>query len=195
MTYKFDKAVNRFVTRDQYIEECIGGYPNPGVLGERWDRMESEMIETDYDSEADTLKHIKRVNELLVDASIELLKRAKVHDNSKLGTSEKPLFDIYTPKLKGCTYGSDEYRQYLGDLKIALDHHYKQNSHHPEHYKNGVNGMDLFDLVEMFFDWKAATERHADGDIHKSIEINKDRFGLSDQVCDIFRNTAKSLGY
>ena len=192
MIYKFDKSVNRFVTRDQYIDECLGGYPNPYALGEQWDEMEAEQIETDYDSEADTLKHIKRVNELLVNASIELLKRSQVHDNSKLGGAEKPLFDIYTPKLKECTYGSDDYKQYLQDLKVALDHHYKMNPHHPEHYENGVNGMDLFDLIEMFFDWKAATERHADGDIYKSIEINKDRFSLSDQVCDIFRNTIKS---
>ena len=55
--------------------------------------------------------------------------------------------------------------------------------------------MDLFDLIEMFFDWKAATERHNDGDINKSIEINKERFKMSDQICDIFKNTAKRLNY
>lgn len=45
-------------------------------------------------------------------------------------------------------------------------------------------------LVEMFFDWKAASERHADGDIFKSIEINKERFGLSEQLAEILKNTA-----
>ena len=190
MTYKFDSSVGRFVSRDQYIDESLGGYPNPYALGEQWDKLEAETIETNYDSEVDTLKHIKRVNELLVNASIELLKRSQVHDNSKLGRNEKPLFDIYTPKLKGCTYGSDEYKQFLNDLKVALDHHYKENSHHPEHYEDGVNGMDLFDLIEMFFDWKAATERHFNGDIFKSIEINKERFSLSDQLTEILKNTA-----
>jgi hypothetical protein len=58
-----------------------------------------------------------------------------------------------------------------------------------------MKGFDLFDLMEMFFDWKAATERHADGDIYKSIEINKDRFKISDQICNIFTNTAKRLNY
>lgn len=42
----------------------------------------------------------------------------------------------------------------------------------------------------MFFDWKAAGERHKDGNILKSIEINKDRFGMSEQLVDIFKNTA-----
>lgn len=148
-----------------------------------------------YDSKADTLAHIKRVSQLLTEASIELIRRANVHDNSKLESPEKELFDEFTPKLKDCTYGSNEYKEYLKGLKVALDHHYANNSHHPEHYKNGVNGFDLFDLIEMFFDWKAAGERHSDGNIYKSIEINKDRFNLSEQVVDILKNTAKNLKY
>lgn len=148
-----------------------------------------------YDSKADTLLHIKRVSELMTEASIELINRANVHDNSKLESPEKEMFDEFTPKLKDCTYGSEEYKGYLSGLKVALDHHYANNSHHPEHYENGVNGFDLFDLMEMFFDWKAATERHADGNIYKSIEINKERFNLSDQTCDMFVNTAKRLGW
>jgi hypothetical protein len=148
-----------------------------------------------YDSKTDTLLHIKRVAELMTNASSELIRRANVHDDSKLESPEKELFDEFTPKLKGCTYGSDEYKEYLKGLKVALDHHYQNNSHHPEHYENGVNGMDLFDLMEMLFDWKAAGERHADGNIYKSIEINKDRFNLSPQTVDIFTNTAKRLGW
>lgn len=148
-----------------------------------------------YDSKADTLLHIKRVAQLLTEAAAELIRRANVHDNSKLESPEKELFDEFTPKLKGCTYGSEEYKGFLSELKVALDHHYKENSHHPEHYENGINGFDLFDLVEMFFDWKAATERHADGDIMKSIQINKERFNMSNQVVDILKNTAIRLGY
>lgn len=146
-----------------------------------------------YDSKADTLLHIKRVSQLLTEAASELIRRANIHDNSKLESPEKELFDEYTPKLKDCTYGSDEYKGYLKELRVALDHHYTNNSHHPEYYENGINGFDLFDLIEMFFDWKAAGERHADGNIYKSIEINKERFNLSDQICDIFKNTADRL--
>lgn len=148
-----------------------------------------------YDSKIDTLLHIKRVSQLLTEASIELIKRANVHDNSKLESPEKEFFDEYTPKLKGSTYGSEEYKGFLKGLKVALDHHYENNSHHPEHYENGINGFDLFDLIEMFMDWIAATERHDDGDILKSIEINKERFNMSGQLCDILRNTAIRLNY
>jgi len=33
--------------------------------------------------------------------------------------------------------------------------------------------------------------RHNDGDIMKSIEINKERFGLSDQLAQILRNSVE----
>lgn len=148
-----------------------------------------------YDSTKDTLLHIKRVSQLLTEAASELIRRANIHDNSKLESPEKEYFDEYTPKLAGSTYGSDEYKSFLKELKVALDHHYAHNSHHPEHYENGINGFDLFDLIEMFFDWKAATERHNDGNIYKSIKINKDRFKISEQLESILSNTAKRLNY
>jgi hypothetical protein len=53
--------------------------------------------------------------------------------------------------------------------------------------------MNLIDLVEMLCDWKAASERHNDGNIKKSIEINTARFGLSWQLAKILENTADLL--
>ena len=153
--------------------------------------MESQK----YDSSVDTLLHIKRVNELLMEACTELLKRAAIHDTSKLHSPEKELFDEFTPLLKNSTYMSDEYTGFLKSLNIALTHHYANNNHHPQHYEKGVNGMNLFDVLEMFFDWRAASERQDTGDIYKSIEFNKSRFEMSDQLVDIFINTAKYLNY
>jgi hypothetical protein len=145
----------------------------------------------EYDSTAETLKHIKRVNELLLLAAKELLDRAVRHDDSKLKSPEKECFDIITPRLKNSTYGSHEYKATMVEFKTAIEHHQKTNTHHPEYYENGINDFDLFDLVELFFDWKAATERHADGDIMKSIQINKERFGYSEQLASIMVNTVK----
>lgn len=145
----------------------------------------------EYDSTAETLKHIKRVNELLLLAAKELMDRAVKHDASKLLSLEKECFDIITPKLKESTYGSPEYKATMAEFRQAIDHHQKSNSHHPEFYENGINDFDLFDLLELFFDWKAASERHADGDILKSIQINKERFRYSDQLAGIMENTVK----
>lgn len=149
--------------------------------------------EPEYDSRRDTLAHIERVRDLLDEVRSRLHGRGAVHDESKLAEPEKSAFDEYTPKLKGTTYGSDEYKGFLAALKPALDHHYAANSHHPEHYPDGIAGMSLLDLIEMFVDWKAATERHADGDLGESIEINAKRFGLSDQLAAILRNTRREM--
>jgi hypothetical protein len=144
-----------------------------------------------YDSTADTLKHIKRVKELLGRAADELIWRGERHDASKLLPPEKECFDIITPRLKTSTYGSPEYKATMKEFAGPLAHHQTSNSHHPEFYSNGINGLDLFDLMELFFDWKAASERHEDGDILRSIRLNKERFGFSEQLCNILENTVE----
>lgn len=154
-----------------------------------------EEMKEPVDSTVETLRHIKRVSQLLTEAATELLKRAAVHDSSKLEEPEKSGFDVVTQKLAGSTYGSDEYKSFLKELQPILAHHYSNNSHHPEHYANGVFGFNLFDLIEMFFDWKAAGERHSNGNIYKSIEHNTNRFCLDPQIVEIFKNTAKFLNY
>lgn len=152
------------------------------------------MSYTAYDSSGDTRRHIEVVKSLLSVIIDELQNRAISHDASKLCDPEKATFDEFTLHLKASTYGSQEYQQVLREMSSALDHHYAANSHHPEHYQNGIDGMDLIDIVEMLADWKAATLRHADGDLRKSITINASRFRLSDQLVGILLNTAQRLG-
>ena len=148
-----------------------------------------------YDSTQDTVDHIEKVMSLLEKIVINLENRASAHDDSKLEEPEKSMYDEFTPKLRGMTYGSDEYKECLKAMGPALKHHYEVNSHHPEHYPDGINGMSLLDLIEMLADWKAAGMRHADGNMAQSLEINRKRFGMSDQLFEIFQNTVKELGW
>ncbi len=158
--------------------------------------------------EKETRKHIDTVKRLIDNVRLVLLDRALAHDKSKLNSPEREIFEIYTEKLKGCTYGSDEYKQYLKEMKPALDHHYANNRHHPEHFeltvaddfqyheqgkKNTLCCMTLIDITEMLCDWLAATKRHADGDIMKSIEINQKRFGYGSELKQIFINTVQAF--
>jgi hypothetical protein len=147
-----------------------------------------------YDSTAETEEHINQVAKRLLWFADELLQRGDQHDASKLGPEEKPLFDEMTPKLKTLVYGSDEYKASLAALGPALKHHYAVNSHHPEHYENGVAGFDLLDLVEMYCDWQAACLRNKDGDFGKSLGINEKRFNMDPQLASIFRNTFERYG-
>ena len=148
-----------------------------------------------YDSTGATKEHQQKVEELLTAIIRELKDRALLHDASKLQDPEKTIFDEYTPKLAGCTYGSEEYKGYLAEMDVALRHHYKENRHHPEHFhgKYGIGNMNLIDVIEMICDWKAASECHADGAIYRSLEINRKRFGMSDQLVSILKNTVDYL--
>jgi hypothetical protein len=149
-----------------------------------------------YSSRKDTLRHIWQVRKNIFKIILLLFKRALWHDWTKLQPYEKPGFDIYTPKLANCTYGSDEYKQYLRELQPYLDHHYEHylNRHHPEHFSgHGMKAMNLVDIVEMFCDWYAATKRHNDGDILKSITLNQIRFGYSDDIKYILERTARDI--
>lgn len=138
-----------------------------------------------------TLDHIKQVQRNLNAFAFELVERGVKHDASKLETPEVEAFASASKKLALHKYGSDGYKQGIQSLGPALTHHYENNSHHPEHFSNGVNDMTLFDLVEMFCDWKAAVLRQKDGDLLKSMAINQERFDLSPQLTSILRNTAK----
>lgn len=152
------------------------------------------MIEKEYDSTKDTVQHILRINELLHKVAVDVLNRADKHDRSKLSPEEKEVFDEFTPKLKNSTYGSEEYKGFLSSMGKALKHHYENNkSHHPDLLPKGILDMNLIDMVEMLIDWKAASERHENGNILDSIDINKKRFNMSNDLVKLFQNTVDYL--
>lgn len=148
-----------------------------------------------YDSTQDTLEHIDKVQKRLAEVSMNLRDRAHAHDLSKLSEPEKSGYDKLTMALKDIVYGSDEYRAALAEAAPVIAHHYAANTHHPEHYENGIAGMSLLDLIEMVCDWKAASERTKQGSIAQSLAHNKVRFGIDDQLAAILENTVRELGW
>jgi hypothetical protein len=150
-----------------------------------------------YDSWKDNLDHVNNVRQKLYTVIQELLQRAAWHDSTKFESPEKESYDEHTDKLRGLEYGSKEYKAVLDEMRPAIDHHYQHNSHHPEHYSNGVDGMNLIDLMEMLADWKAAKERHKDKptSMVRSLEINAERFGIDMQLRSILWNTLRDMGW
>jgi hypothetical protein len=147
------------------------------------------------DSSRDTRDHIHNVQSRLAEISNRLSYRGLVHDASKLEEPEKSGFDVLTFKLATLVYGSDEYRAALEEGKPTIAHHYAVNTHHPEHWPNGVAGMSLLDVIEMLADWKAASERTKQGSIAQSLPVNRERFGIDDQLYAILENTVRELGW
>lgn len=140
-----------------------------------------------HDSE--TLKHVNEVRKNVWKLIQELDKRAFEHDKSKFESPEREIYAENLEQLGKVEYGSEEYKKLLEKVKPAIEHHYSRNRHHIEHWAKGIEEMDLIDLMEMICDWAAATKRNKNGNIHKSIEYNKGRFGISDQLASIMKNT------
>jgi hypothetical protein len=146
-----------------------------------------------YDSRPDTWRHIEQVRGYMHRIATALLLRAERHDQSKLVNPELRVFNEYTPKLKHSTYGSDEYASFLEGMGEGLRHHYEHNDHHPEHHAEGIADMNLMQLTEMLCDWLAAVKRHDDGDIRRSITINRERFGYGDEIERLLLNTVGAM--
>lgn len=157
--------------------------------------MDGSSTPVPYDSRPDTRKHIATVQKYVGQVIYDLAERSHVHDASKLRSPEVEVFDKFTPLLKDSTYGSDEYKSFLAGMGEGLRHHYAHNDHHPEHFAKGIADMDLVQVTEMLCDWKAATERHADGDLRRSIEQNAERFDYGDEIKRLLLNTAARMGW
>lgn len=143
----------------------------------------------------ETRKHILSVCENINKYIHDLLNRGINHDASKLNYNQASVFDKCIGRLHNAEYNSEEYKQLLKELQPALIHHYKLNDHHPEHFDNGIQDMNMLQLLEMLADWKASCSRVKDGDIIKSIEINQNRFNYSDDIKSLLINTVKYMNW
>jgi hypothetical protein len=152
---------------------------------ERMSDLTTEQKATNYE----TIKHIRQVQAALNKIIVLLLERGRVHDKSKLEEPELSYFVEHTEKLKDLTYDSKEYKQNLDNIAPALNHHYANNRHHPQHFKNGIADMNIVDLVELLCDWSASCRRQTDGNLRHSIEANAKRFKIEPQLLSILENS------
>ena len=137
--------------------------------------------------------HNLNVQNQLANVIANLAKRMANHDQSKYSEKE---FDLVEgkPYLQTLEYNTPEYKAGLARVKTAVDHHYHVNSHHPEHYSDGIKGMTLLDLIEMACDWEAASAEH-DSTFLISINRNVERFGLSAEIQERLMNTGREMGW
>lgn len=146
----------------------------------------------------DLVQHKAWVAENMQAVANDLFQRAVVHDNSKFEPEEFELYDKLFPELQKYAYGSPELKAVYKQLGPALQHHLQVNRHHPEYFEfevegiSGISQMTLIDLIEMVCDWLAASRRSQTG-IAKGLEINKERYGISDQLFEIIKNTVMQL--
>lgn len=144
-----------------------------------------------YDCTNDVKAHIALVQKWMKDFVGILQGRASVHDQSKLSNpEEKKMFDEWTPELQKRQAGTPEYAEALRFMGRGLQLHYMANEHHPEHYPNGINGMTLYNLIEMICDWMAVCEAKQ---IPVDMDYLQERFSIAPQLRSIIENTFKEI--
>lgn len=146
------------------------------------------------ESERDARDHIAKVEGYLSLCADLLRIRAITHDASKLEEPELSGYAGLSDALKGLEYGTPEYRAAFEPFKEVIKHHYAANDHHPEYHADGVNAMNLLQIIEMLCDWRAASQR-SNGNFEDSITVSCKRFGIDAQLESILRNTASHLGW
>ncbi len=130
----------------------------------------------------------------------KLEQRAIIHDISKFQEDEFDGFVEADEMQLYKEYGSSDYHKKLKENKgIAL--HLKRNSHHPEFYEDGSEGithlngiakMSFLDIVEMVIDWKSASETYGN-DFMASIEYSLERFKCTEEQKWLIKLIAKDL--
>lgn len=122
----------------------------------------------------------------------ELMLRAEQHDQSKFNEDEFKIILATAAEIQKHPYGTPEHEAVRQKYAKECAIHFSKNRHHPEHFKDGVEGMDLVDFLEMLCDWKAASLRNPDGNIEKSIRIGSEKYSIPPMLAKILLNTARN---
>lgn len=125
----------------------------------------------------------------------EIEMRGICHDASKLNDQdERDGYIHMNMELKNVEYGSDKYKEIMDKYNDVIQLHYSNNSHHPEHYSNGINGMSLLDKIEMICDWCAVIKvKQLQDSFNDSFLLNKKRFNISDDEFEKIMNLSNYL--
>lgn len=122
-----------------------------------------------------------------------LASRALTHDNSKNSNEEYKYFKMANSVNRNQFKTYEEYLNYIKPtLDKGLEHHYNVNRHHPEYFDNGIDDMNLIDILEMIVDWKVSIEQN-DKELYEEIDYNFKKYNVSEQLKKIILNTYKYI--
>lgn len=123
------------------------------------------------------------------DFALMLMKRAFVHDTSKLSKAEFHAADAFDSFSKDSRKGNQDFTK---KERIFLEIHWKNNKHHPEHWEN-IRDMKDIDIAEMVCDWHARSVEFDDDLIEYIGYRQKARFAFPDDMYEKIMYYAKIL--
>ena len=110
--------------------------------------------------------------------SRELLKRAFVHDDSKLNDEELKNFLELKIKDKPFINANSMLNEYE---KERIQIHWKNNRHHPEYFDD-IRDMEEIDIIEMVCDWYARSMQYGTDIIEFAETRQKNRFNFPEDM-------------
>lgn len=138
--------------------------------------------------ETEVMEHKMKVQIMMDKLSREFLTRGRRHDNSKLKSPEKEIYSEHHERLRVAKYGTPEYKGVMEKIKPAVQHHYADNDHHPEHFNDGIFDMNLIQITEMLVDWVAVANEKGT-DIIDDLPTLMENHGIPENYYMIFKNT------
>ena len=133
--------------------------------------------------------HTCSIRTNLAKIASDLICRSAVHDDKKLSDEQLVRYIARHQEIHSLKYGSPEREPVEAKYKDLLKTHHSEYRHHPEHFKNGIDDMNLVDVIEMLCDWAAAGK-----DLDGSLEKSEKEYCISPQLMKLIRNTIKDFG-
>lgn len=110
--------------------------------------------------------------------ALDILRRAFVHDYSKLSSKEFNSFLVFEDYNNSLRDASVLYKK---EEEVFLKEHWKNNKHHPEYWDN-PSKMQEIDIVEMVCDWHARSVEYGT-DLKEFVKTRQhNRFQFSDEM-------------
>lgn len=113
------------------------------------------------------------------DLAFELAKRLIMHDNSKISKEEITGFI----KIENQGDMTDPNKSISEQIKANIEKHWKNNRHHPEHYKD-YHEMKEVDVWEMCCDWYSRSLQHKTDFIPFVLKRQEVRFHFDEAFFD-----------
>lgn len=143
----------------------------------------------------DTIVHVSEVQANLHDMVSDLEKRSIVHDLSKFQDPEFSVFCSTRPEFKKVNYGTPEYEAVTEKAREGVEHHHAHNRHHTAYHENGIDDMNLMDIIEMLADWRAASRRSPDLSFADSLPKAFEKYKIEPALQKTILNTIEYLGW
>lgn len=137
-------------------------------------------------------EHRALVHDKMATVSRDINTRARHHDQSSLNGSEFRIYEEHFDELQKYPMFDPRRDAVLKEMRVATMYHHNANDHHPEHFDDGINGMNLIQMIEFVADIMSQSEQNGI-DVYEMLPLLKDQYDISSQLYQVILNTVAGI--